>query len=241
MTRMAALVGAAALLAGCAGGGDGDGRLVVFADPAVSGIAKALDAEASIVVATSSDLAARIREGSEADVFLAASEKPLDDLRSDGLVEKPTAFAENRLVIVVPRRNRAKVTHIVDLTRKDVKIVLGARGVPVGDLARQSLELAGLGAANDNVVGFEESVDGLLDDVVSAQADAAVVYATDIDDEVGRKVQVYDISPYFQPEIRYDAVAVSPPSEEAKAYLARLNGDEGFEAVLTSGLQPALP
>ncbi|HKP09171.1 MAG TPA: molybdate ABC transporter substrate-binding protein [Gaiella sp.] len=238
---MAALVGAAALLAGCAGGGDGDDRLVVFADPAVSGIAQALDGDASIVVASSSDLAERIREGSDADVFLAASEKPLDDLRSDGLVEKPTAFAANRLVIVVPRRNRAKVTHIVDLTREGVKIVLGAKGVPIGDLARQSLELAGLGAANDNVIGFEQGVPGLLDDVVSAKADAAIVYATDIDDEVGRKVQVYDISPYFQPEIHYDAAAVAPASDEATEYLARLNGDEGFEAVLTSGLQPALP
>jgi molybdenum ABC transporter molybdate-binding protein len=240
VTRVAALAGAAALLAGCAGGGDDD-RLVVFADPAVSGIAQAVDADASIVVATSADLAERIREGSDADVFLAASGQPLDDLRSDGLVDPPTAFAQDQLVIVVPRRNRAKVTHIVDLTRKDVKIVLGAKGVAIGDLARQSLELAGLGAANDNVIGFEDGVRGLLDDVVAARADAAIVYATDIDDEVGRKVQVFDISPYFQPEIRYDAAAVAPASDEATEYLARLNGDEGFEAVLTSGLQPALP
>jgi molybdate transport system substrate-binding protein len=241
VTRVAALVGAAALLAGCAGGDDGDGRLVVFADPAVSGIAKALDGGASIVVASSSDLASRIREGSDADVFLAASEKPLDDLQADGLVEKPVAFAENRLVIVVPRRNRKEVNHIVDLSRKGVRLVLGAKGVPVGDLARQSLELAGLGAANDNVVGFEQDTQGLLDEVAAGRADAAIVYATDIDAQVGKQVQVYDISPYFQPKIRFDAVAVAPASDEATAYLARLNGDEGFEAVLNSGLQPALP
>jgi molybdate transport system substrate-binding protein len=237
---MAALAGAAALLAGCAGGGDDD-RLVVFADPAVSGIAKAVDGNASVVVASSTDLASRIREGSEADVLLAASEQPLQDLRADGLVDTPVPFAANQLVIVVPRQNKAKVTHIVDLTRQGVKIVLGAKGVPIGDLARQSLELAGLGAANDNVVGFERDVQGLLDEVVTGRADAAIVYATDIDEQVGKKVQVFDISPYFQPEIRFDAAAVAPASDEATAYLARLNGDEGFEAVLTSGLQPALP
>jgi molybdate transport system substrate-binding protein len=238
--RVAALAGAAALLAGCAGGGDDD-RLVVFADPTVSGIAKAVDANASIVVASSNDLASRIREGSDADVLLAASEKPLQDLQADGLVDEPVPFAANQLVIVVPRQNKAKVTHIVDLTRKGVKIVLGAKGVPIGDQARQALELAGLGAANDNVVGVEPDVKGLLDEVVSGRADAAIVYATDIDERVGKKVQVFEISSYFQPRIRFDAAAVAPASEEATEYLARLNGDEGFEAVLTSGLQPALP
>jgi molybdate transport system substrate-binding protein len=237
VTRLAALAGAAALLAGCAGGGD-DGELVVFADSALSEVARSLDGDASIVVAGSSDLATRIREGSNADVLLAASTKPLADLSADGLVESPVAFASNRLVIIVPRRNRAKVTHIVDLTRKGVRLVLGAEGVPIGDLARQSLELAGLGAALDNVVGLEPNVPALVDEVVKARADAAIVYATDVG-PVGREVQAFDISSYFQPEIAYEAVAVAPASDEAEAYLARLTGDDGFEAVVQAGLVPA--
>ena len=94
----------------------------------------------------SNDLAARIRDGAKAGVFLSASAKSLEELRAKGLVEPPAVFASNRLVIIVPAKNTAEVTHIVDLTRKGVKLVLGAKGVAVGDYARESLELAGLAA-----------------------------------------------------------------------------------------------
>lgn len=236
VTRLAILA-AAALLAGCAGGGDGDGDFVVFAASSLSGVASGLAPEATVVLGGSNDLAAQIRHGAKADVFLSASAKPLADLRADGLVEAPVVFASNRLVVIAPTANRQKVTHIVDLSRKGLKLVLGAKGVPIGDYARESLELAGLGAALDNVVSLENDAKGVVAKVALGEADAAIVYETDAR-AAGDDVLSFDISDYFQPEIRYYAAAVAPASDRAAQYLEQLTGAEGQQALRRAGFIP---
>jgi molybdate transport system substrate-binding protein len=239
VTRLAILA-TAALLAGCAGGGEAEGDLVVFAASSLGEVAPELDPDSTVVVGGSNDLAAQIRDGAEADVFLSASATPLVDLQLDELVEAPFAFASNRLVIIVPRANRAKVEHIVDLTREGVKLVLGAEGVPIGDYARESLELAGLGAALDNVVSLEDDVKGVVAKVALDEADAGIVYATDIG-AAGDDVRLYEISEHFQPEIRYYAAAVAPASDHAEEYLERLTGDEGQQILEQAGFLPVPP
>ena len=141
-------------------------------------------------------------------------------------------------MIVVPRANRQKVNHIVDLTREGVKLALGAKGVPVGDYARESLELAGLGAALDNVVSLEDDVQGVLATVKRGEADAGIVFKTDAL-TAGDGVLSFEISPYFQPEIGYYAAAVAPASADATAYLERLTGAEGQAALQRAGFFPA--
>ena len=196
-----------------------------------------LDPAADVVAGDSAELAAQIRDGAEADVYLSASKAPLDELRADGTVEEPTAFASNSLVIIVPAKNAADVTHIVDLTRKGVKLVLGADGVPVGDHARESLELAGLGAALENVVGLEQDAKAIVDKVALGEADAGIVYATDFDPTSDR-VRAFSISEHFQPQIPYYAAIVSPGSDAAKRYLDTLLGAEGYAALQIAGFQP---
>lgn len=236
MTRLAVLA-AAALLAGCAGGDEAEGELVVFAASSLSDVAPELDPDSTVVLGGSNDLAAQIRDGAEADVFLSASAKPLADLRAEGNVEAPVAFASNSLVIIVPRANRAKVEHIADLTRKGVKLVLGAEGVPAGDYARESLELAGLGAALENVVSLEDDVKGVVAKIALDEADAGIVYATDAR-AAGDGVRSFTISAYFQPEIRYYAAAVAPASDRSEEYLERLTGEEGQQALRRAGFLP---
>ena len=140
-------------------------------------------------------------------------------------------------MIIVPAKNTADVTHIVDLTRKGVKLVLGANGVPVGDHARQSLELAGLGAALENVVGIEKDAKAIVDKVASGEADAGIVYATDFD-AAGNGVGAVPISEHFQPRIGYYAAMVSPGSDAAKRYLDTLLGADGEAALRIAGFQP---
>ncbi|HUQ21663.1 MAG TPA: molybdate ABC transporter substrate-binding protein [Gaiellaceae bacterium] len=234
MIRLAAL---AAMLALAACGGNDDQELVVFAASSLSGVAGKLDPGAEVALGGSKDLAAQIRDGAEAGVFLSASAKPLKELRAKGLVTTPAVFASNRLVIIVPAKNAAQVNHIVDLTRAGVKLVLGAEGVPIGDYARESLELAGLGAALDNVVSLEEDVKGVVSKVALGEADAGIVYATDVaaarDD-----VLSYPISDYFQPQIRYYAAIVSPGSAAAERYVDKLLGPEGRAALRAAGFIP---
>jgi molybdate transport system substrate-binding protein len=233
--RPLALIAAVIALAGC--GGDDD-ALVVFADPSLSGVAGEIDPAAEVVSGGSNELAARIRDGVKADVFLSASAKSLEELRAKGLVEPPAVFASNRLVIIVPAKNAADVTHIVDLTRKGVKLVLGANGVPVGDYARESLELAGLGAALDNVVGLEQDVKGIVSKVTRGDADAAVIYETDAA-AAGGEVLTFPISDYFQPKISYYAATVAPGSTAAERYLDKLLGPEGEATLRNAGFLPA--
>jgi molybdate transport system substrate-binding protein len=149
----------------------------------------------------------------------------------------PFVFASNRLVIVVPRENRAQVEHIADLTREGVELVLAAEGVPVGDYARESLELAGLGAALENVVSLETDVTGVLSKVTLDEADAGIVYATDAT-AAGDEVLTIAISEHFQPEIRYFAAAVAPGSDAADEYIDRLSSEEGQRVLREAGFLP---
>ena len=232
--RRVALLATVIALGGC--GGE-DKPLVVFAASPLSGVAEEVDPAADVVAGESADLAAQIRDGAEADVFLSASKAPLDELRADGTVELPVAFASNSLVIVVPAKNAADVTHIVDLTRKGVKLVLGADGVPVGDHARESLELAGLGVALENVVGVEQDAKAIVDKVALGEADAGIVYATDFD-ATSDRIRAYSVSEHFQPQIPDYAAIVSPGSDTAERYLNMLLGVEGDTALQIAGFLP---
>lgn len=236
MTRVAVLA-FAALLAGC-GGGDGEEEApTVFAASSLREVAPELDPDATVVFGGSNDLAAQIRDGASADVILSASARPVEELRADGLVEEPVVFASNVLVVIVPAKNPARVTHLADLARDGVKLVLGAEGVPVGDYARESLELAGLGAAFDNVVSLENDVKGVVGKVALGEADAGIVYATDVR-AAGDGLRSYKISGYFQPEIAYYAALVAPASEPGRDYLEKLLGEEGQAALRGAGFRP---
>ncbi len=236
--RAGALVAVAALLAGC-GGGD-DAGPVVFAASSLRDIAPAIDPDATVVLGGSNDLAAQIRDGADADVFLSASAAPLEQLRAEGLVRTPVAFASNRLVVVVPADNPSGTTALVDLTRAGIKLVLGAEGVPVGDYAREALTAAGLEEALAQVVSLEDDVKGVLGKVALGEADAGIVYATDVE-AAGDDVRSFPVPARFQPKIAYYAAVVSPGSERAEAWVAKLTGPEGSAALRRAGFLPVVP
>jgi molybdate transport system substrate-binding protein len=234
--RLAAALAAALLLAGC-GGAEGDGdEATVFAASSLADVAPAVDPDATVVLGGSNDLAAQIRDGADADVFLSASAMPVEDLRAAGLVREPVAFASNRLVVVVPAGGTA--TRLADLARPGTKLVLGAEGVPVGDYAREALAAAGLDAALERVVSLEDDVKGVLGKVALGEADAGIVYATDAK-AAGDDVRSLAIPERWQPEIRYYAALVEPASGAGRAYLDRLQGEAGLDALSGAGFLPA--
>jgi molybdate transport system substrate-binding protein len=131
-------------------------------------------------------LVVQIEQGSPGDVFAGASSKYGDQLFEAGLVESPRAFATNRLVLVVPPSNPARIRSPRDLARKGVKLVIGAETVPVGSYTRQVLAnldvLYGPAystSALANVVSNEENVMGVITKVRLGEADAGFVYVTD--------------------------------------------------------------
>lgn len=242
MPRRACAVVAAAVLvlaaAGCGGGGDeaGGGRLTVFAASSLSEVLPALEPEADYSFAGSDALAAQIRAGAAADVYVSAAVAYPEALRAEGLVEPPRVFARNRLVVIVPSANPAGIGSVEDLGRPGVRLVLAADSVPAGDYARRALAALGESGALANVASEEPDVASVVGKIALGAADAAIVYATDAV-PVADQVAVLAIPPSAQPTIEYAAavVAGSPRRGRAVAFLDMLVSPAGREALAAAG------
>lgn len=131
-------------------------------------------------------LAAQIEQGAPADVFAGAAEAFGDELVRRGLVESVRPFCTNRLALVVPSANPARLDSARELAAPGVKLVVGADTVPVGAYTRTVLSnldsVYGPGYSAKvlaNVVSDENDVEGVLAKVESGEADAGFVYLTD--------------------------------------------------------------
>lgn len=137
----------------------------------------------------SSQLAQQITQGAPADVFAAASPATMkivtDAKDASG---PPQVFVRNRLVIAVPPDNKAGVRGLRDLASSKVKVVLCAEQVPCGAAAKKALALAGLKVTP---VSQEQDVKAALTKVELGEADAGLVYRTDVK-AAGGKVQGID-------------------------------------------------
>lgn len=222
------------LAAGC--GGNDDEQLTVYAASSLTEVFQQLAPQHRYNFAGSDELATQIREGAEADVYAAASPKYPEQLRVDGLVEKPVVFATNTLVLIVPKQNPKGVRRIEDLAAGRFKIVVGAEGVPVGDYTRTVLAKLGLTRILDQVVSEEENVKGVLGKVALGEADAGFVYTTDAmtaDD----KVLTISLPASGQADVRYPAAVVrdTDQSDEARAFIELLRSPEGMRALERAG------
>jgi molybdate transport system substrate-binding protein len=139
----------------------------------------------------SDGLATQILEGAPADVFAPASPTYMDQVRSDGPgVTDQAEFARNKMAVIVPSDNPANVGSLDDLARPGVKLVLAAVGVPAGDYARGILANAGIQeGALANIVSNEEDVKGVVQKVLLGEADAGIVYRTDVTPDISAGVR----------------------------------------------------
>ena len=233
MRLVASALGALAL-AGCGRGPDE--AVTVFAAASLTEAFRALHPAVRFNFAGSDELATQIREGARADVYAAASPRYAADLHEEGLVEAPRTFATNRLVVVVPADNPAGIGSVDELATPGTQVLIGGRGVPVGDYARAALASAGLEAVLRNVVSNEEDVRGVLAKVAAGDADAGFVYATDAKAAAGR-VRVVELPAAAQVEIRYPiaVVADARDAEAARAFVALVLGERGRRALARAG------
>lgn len=123
-------------------------------------------------------LAASITAGAPADVFASASATPMDIVTDAGAAAgTPATFVRNRLEIATLPGNPDGIASLADLTDPGLKVVLCDEAVPCGAAARQALDAGGLKLTP---VSYEEDVKSALNKVVLKEADAAVVYQTDV-------------------------------------------------------------
>ena len=126
----------------------------------------------------SSDLAAAIVAGAPIDVFAAASAATMKTVTEAKLAAAaPVPIAQNKLEIVVPSDNPGRVTGIQDFGDAKRTIVICAPTVPCGAAAQQVFALAHVTAKPDSL---EQSVTGVLTKVRLGEADAGLVYITDV-------------------------------------------------------------
>jgi molybdate transport system substrate-binding protein len=147
--RGLALLAAVAVAVGACGGDNGssDGGPPQLTVSAAASLKAAFtdygkqfkDADSKFSFAGSDELAAQIEKGVKPDLFAAANTKLPDALYDKGLVEKPTVFAGNRLVLAVPA-GESKISSLTDLERKGVKLAIGAKDVPVGSYTHTVLD-----------------------------------------------------------------------------------------------------
>ena len=218
--------------------GELDGTLTVLAAASLTDafveVAEAFEAahddvEVKLSFDGSSRLAASIIEGAPADVFASADDvnlqKVVDATRADG---RSTVFATNVLQIVVAEGNPLGIEGLADLESTDVVLSLCQKDVPCGKYAAQAFERAGLAVPS---AGEEDSVKGVLTKVMLGEADAGLVYVTDVLAATG--VAGVHLASEDRVAAAYPAVVLNdaPNPDGAMAFVAFLTGAEA-QAIL---------
>jgi molybdate transport system substrate-binding protein len=132
---------------------------------------------ATFSFAGSQQLVTNIINGAPADVIATADQTTMQKLVTAGLVNTPATFTRNRLEIAVAPGNPKGIHTLADLARSDVSVVLAAPAVPAGNFAKQVLAKANVTVTPKSL---ELDVKTVLEKVESGDADAAIVYTTDV-------------------------------------------------------------
>ena len=128
--------------------------------------------------AGSPTLVTQLTQGAQADVFAAADQPNMDRVTAAGLAAAPPVrFAGNRLEIVVEAGNPKHLTSLADLARPGLIVVLAGPTVPAGRYAAQALQAAGVKLTP---ASQEADVKSVVSKVALGEADAGIVYLTDV-------------------------------------------------------------
>jgi molybdate transport system substrate-binding protein len=188
----------------------------------------------------SSDLVAQIQQGAPADVFASADTKNMDKATADDLVEgEAVDFATNTLEIAVPPDNPAGVASVEDLTKSGTKVVVCAAEVPCGAAAQGVEEAAGV---DIKPVSEEQSVTDVLNKVTTGEADAGLVYVTDVQ-AAGDKVKGITFPESSEVVNTYPigALADSKNQELAEDFVDLVTGEAGQQVLADAGFAKPQP
>lgn len=193
----------------------------------------------------SSQLAAQLLEGAEAGVFASANERQMQVAIEGGEIEPdaPQIFVSNRLVIVTPANNPAGITALEDLNQPGILLVLAQPDVPVRQYTDEIL--AGLGpefssAFYANLVSEEENVRRVATKIALGEADAGLIYTSDVTPDIVDRVQQIPIPDDQNVIALYPIapVASAPQPELAQAFIQFVLSDAGQEILARWGFGP---
>jgi molybdate transport system substrate-binding protein len=223
-----------------------DSEIVIFAASsltnAIGEISDRYEKEEEIdimsVFAGSNTLKTQIENGAYADVFISANEAHYKSLYDQGYVMEGKKILANEMVLIVSNDSDSEINNLEDLKKKHC-FITATDGVPAGVYARHVLSNltslygeAYLEAVENNIVSQEINVRQVLMKVVLGEGDAAIVYRTDITEDVEDAIKIIEIPEGYNIEASYwiGLVKHDDMKEKAKAYVEYLS-DKTSEAI----------
>ncbi len=250
MRRALALLACATTIATACSAGGGGHDLTVLAASSLSGAFSKIGSEfeaahpgvtVDFSFGPSDGLATQIEQGSPTDVFASASSAWMQSVQAHVSVLDEGTFAQNRLVVITPAGDPAGVHSVADLARPGVKLVMAAPGVPAGDYGRQVLANAGVEkAAEANIVSNETDDQAVLEKVLLGEADAGIVYATDVTPTVAPKLTVVQIPAGLNVLATYPIAVVKGSANQTLAaeFVDFVRGTQGQAVLRSFGFLP---
>jgi molybdate transport system substrate-binding protein len=193
---------------------------------------------------------AQIEQGAPADVFAGASTKYGNQLFTDGFILQPLNFCQNRLVVIIPRKNPAMIHVLQDLTNPGVMIAIGDSAVPIGTYTRTVLTNLSKDPAYGadykdkvlaNVVANCTNVTAVVTLVVIGEVDAGFVYKSDAKFVRSRVQQITIPDAYQTNPLPTYPIAVTKSSTREQLAQSLVNfvlGKKGQAIMLKYGFLP---
>lgn len=192
------------------------------------------DATVTFNFAASSELVAQIGEGAPADVFASADQGNMTKLTDAGNnATEPELFATNLLEIIVGPGNPKGITGVADLADENLIVVVCAPEVPCGKYAAQIFESA---AVSVTPKSLEENVKAVVTKVTLGEADAGIVYRTDVT-AAGDKAAGVEIPADINVTAEYPIAVTKEAAnaEGAQAFIDFVNGEQGQQILASYG------
>lgn len=202
-------------------------------------------------LAGSQQLAHQLSQGAPADVFASANEHQMDAAIQTGRIREggQQIFARNKLVIVYPTENPAGMHTLSDLAGAEQRLILASPEVPAGQYAQSFLQAAAADPAFgpefhdgvvDNIVSYEENVRAVLSKVRLGEADAGIVYASDVWGEVISQLGTIDIPDRLNQVASYPIAPIKNSSQPqlAQAFIDLVLSNRGQQIISSFGFTP---